>query len=186
MQRRYNLAHLVLAGVIVLGLTPLMVVVGAQAQIAFVSDRDRNDEIYVMDNDGGNQRNLTNHPSDDYAPSWSPDGTRIAFVSDRDGNYEIYVMDADGGNPQKLTNSPDDDFHPSWSTDGKRIVFSSERDGHFIGEFEEITSEIYVMDVDGGNPQRLTENRKNDWSPSWSPDGTRMSSHPIGRGLCKL
>ena len=44
MQRRHNLAHLVLASVIVLGLTPLMVVVGAQAQIAFVSDRDRNDE----------------------------------------------------------------------------------------------------------------------------------------------
>ena len=86
MQRRYNLAHLVLAGVIVLGLTPLMVVVGAQAQIAFQSDRDRNDEIYVMDNDGGNQRNLTNNPADDRFPSWSADGTRIVFMSDRDGH----------------------------------------------------------------------------------------------------
>ena len=53
MQRRYSLTHLILASVIVLGLTPLMVCVDAQAQIAFVSDRDGNLEIYVMDADGG-------------------------------------------------------------------------------------------------------------------------------------
>ena len=237
MQRRYNLARMILASVVVLSLTPLMVAIDAQAQIAFVSDRDRNDEIYVMDDDGKNQRNLTNHPSDDYAPSWSPDGTRIVFMSDRDGHVpkgdvlptfeiyvmdadggnqqnltndpshdmypawspdgkriaftsyrdghvhaihgrptaEIYVMDADGGNPQHLTNDLNDDRYPSWSPDGKRIVFSSERDGHFIGEFEITSSEIYLMDADGGNQQKLTENRKNDFSPSWSPDGKRIA-----------
>ena len=243
MQGRYNLAHLILADVVALMLTPLMVAVDLQAQIAFVSQRDghfRKDipeipapEIYVMDADGGNQRRLTNNPSSDYAPSWSSDGKRIAFVSDRDGHVdangwltaEIYVMDADGGNPQNLTNNPSDDRTPSWSPDGKRIVFSSDRDmeggeaahnveiyvmdadgknqerltnnpdedkdpswspdgkriafsakrdGHFRGE-DGITYEIYVMDVDGGNQQRLTENRKNDKDPSWSPDGERIA-----------
>ena len=77
MQRRYNLAHLILAIVVVLVLTPLMVYVDAQAQIAFMSDRDWHWEIYVMDNDGGNQRNLTNNPGDDQHPSWSPDGKRL-------------------------------------------------------------------------------------------------------------
>ncbi len=226
MQRRYNLAHLILTSVIVLGLIPMMVVVDAQAQITFQSDRDRNYEIYVMDDDGKNQLNLTNHPDTDVAPSWSPDGTRIAFMSNRDGhvpkggvlttfeiyvmdadggnpqnltndpnsdlspawspdgtrivfssnrevNFEIYVMDTDGANPQKLTNNPGTDHHPSWSPDGKRIAFSSYRDGHFIAD-SELTSEIYVMDTDGANPQRLTENRKNDDSPAWSPDGTRI------------
>ena len=227
MPRRYNLAHFILASVIVLVLTPMMLVVGAQARIAFVSDRDRNYEIYLMDDDGKNQRNLTNNPDRDLAPSWSPDGTRIAFMSERDGNgeiymmdadggnqqnltnnragdwnpswspdgkriafvsdrdeildihgfptYEIYVMDADGKNPQNLTNNRAGDWSPEWSPDGKRIVFMSYREGHFIGDFEDTTSEIYVMDNDGGDEQRLTENRKNDRGPSWSPDGKRIA-----------
>ena len=56
MDRGYSLAHLILASVLVL--TPLMAVVDAQAQIAFVSKRDGNPEIYVMDADGKNQRRL--------------------------------------------------------------------------------------------------------------------------------
>ena len=183
MQRKCNFAHLILAGVVFLGLTPLIVCVDAQAQITFVSHRDGNPEIYVMDVDGNNARNLTNNPDKDFQPSWSPDGKRIAFMSNRDGHvhaihgwptYEIYVMDADGDNLQNLTNNPNDDRYPSWSPDGKRIVFSSERAGHFRSKFG-ITAEIYVMDADGGNQRRLTENRKNDSSPSWSPDGKRIA-----------
>ena len=180
MQRRYNLAHFILASVIVLSLTPLMVCVNAHARIAFQSDRDRNYEIYVMDDDGGNPRNLTNHPDRDLAPAWSPDGTHIVFMSDRDGHipkgrvwstFEIYVMDDDGGNPQNLTNDPNSDGSPSWFPDSKHIVFSSNREGNF---------EIYVMDDDGGNLQRLTENRDNDVSPSWSSDGKRITFSSYG------
>ena len=169
MQRKYNLAHLILAGVIVLGLTLLMVCVDVQARIAFVSDRDGNSEIYVMDADGGNPQRLTNNDFDDWYPSWSPDEKRIAFVSDRDGNRQIYVMDADGGNPQRLTENPNNDWSPSWSPDGKRIAFSSDREGRF-------NHEIYLIDADGGNLQRLTNNANGDDDilPSWSPDGKRI------------
>ena len=136
MHRRYNLTHFLLAIVIVLGLTLLMVCVDAQAQIAFVSDRDGN------------------------------------------FNVEIYVMDADGSNQQNLTNNPRDDRDPSWSPDGKRIVFSARRDGHFENKFT-ITHEIYVMDADGGNQQRLTNNRHGDFSPAWL--NSPFSVSPAGK-----
>ena len=194
MQRRDNLTHLILAGV-VLSLTLLMVVVNAQAQITFMSNRDGHVhprlgwptyEIYVMDADGGNQQNLTNDPNDDSSPSWSPDGKRIAFESNRDGHfnmpgglpaYEIYVMDADGKNQQRLTNNRGDDGAPSWSSDGKRIVFSSDRDrpGQFIFE-------VYVMDANGGNLQNFTNNpRHTDGSPAWF--GPAFAVAPAGKIL---
>ena len=59
------------------------------SKIAFVSNRDGNDEIYVMDADGSNQTNLTNNPAEEAYPAWSPDGRKIGFLSYRDGNEEI-------------------------------------------------------------------------------------------------
>ena len=178
MQRRYNLTHLILASVVALDLTLLMVVVDAQARIAFDSNRDGNDEIYVMDADGGNQQNLSNNRQNDANPSWSPDGKRIAFMSNRDGHvhihgwptYEIYVMDADGGNQRNLTNHPDRDYSPSWSPDSKHIAFASVRDGN---------AEIYVMDADGGNQKNLTNNPHRDGGPAWF--NSPFSVSPAGK-----
>ena len=65
------------------------------SKIAFRSFRgsnpnNPNHEIYVMNADGSNQRNVTNHPAEDVLPDWSPDGKKIAFVSDRVVNFRIY------------------------------------------------------------------------------------------------
>ena len=84
-------------------------------RIAFVSSRDGNDEIYVMNADGSNQTRLTHDPPINAAPAWSPDGRQLAFISTRDGNLEIYVMNADGSNPTNLTKNIAIDYAPVWS-----------------------------------------------------------------------
>lgn len=135
-------------------------------RLTFMSNRDGNWEIYVMEADGKNPRNLTNHPSDDQFPAWSFDGKKIGFRSKRDGNSEIYVMNSDGTNPTNLTNHPSTDSFPSWSPDGKRLAFYSNRDGNW---------EIYVMDSDGKNVRNLTNHPASDSNPSWSPDGKKIA-----------
>ena len=75
-------------------------------KIAFSSHRDGNRDIYVMDINGKNPRNLTNHPGFDFSPAWSLDGQRIAFLSHRREGDGLYVMDADGKNQRYLRSSP--------------------------------------------------------------------------------
>ncbi len=136
-------------------------------RIAFRSDRDGNFEIYVMDADGSNPVNLTDHSASERSPAWSPDGTKILFTSNRDGNEEVYVMDADGSSPTNLTNNPAlDAGRPAWSPDGTRIAFASTRDDDF---------EIYSMAADGTDQIRLTDEPAFDLLPSWSPNGTRIA-----------
>ena len=61
-------------------------------KVAFTTNRDGQNEIYLMNADGTNLVNLTNNPADDQYPAWSIDGQSIAFSTNRDGNYEIYVL----------------------------------------------------------------------------------------------
>ena len=139
-------------------------------RIVFASDRDGNWEIYVMDADGGNQENLTNHPAFDSQPDWSPDGTKIAFYSSRDGRPgQVYVMDADGKNVIKLTEGPGQGENPDWSPDGRKIAFTVAN----LWKFH-----IEVMDADGNNREKLVDPAA---YPSWSPDGRKIAFISRGR-----
>lgn len=142
-----------------------------RTKIAFVSDRDGNDEIYVMNTDGSNQTNLTNSPKMDWYPDWSPDGKRIIFGSythrTNPDDEDIYIMDADGANLKRLTNTPLgwSDF-ASWSPDGTKIVFCSDPDG--------TQQDIYIMNADGSGITQVTNDPEPDYYPDWSPVGSRI------------
>jgi len=150
---------------------------GKNGQIAFVSSRDGNEEIYVMDANGTNQTRLTTEPERDMHPMFSPDGKRVTFTSRRPGGVideTIYVMDPKDTFPQdgngdhhtKLTPAPSPNFMSAFSPDGKRMVFVRNEGGD---------TEIYVMNADGTNPVQLTDNTANDSRPVYSPDGTKIA-----------
>jgi hypothetical protein len=138
------------------------------AQLIFPSWRDRiNNDLYVMDADGGHMVRLIEAPETLGGSSWSPDGRKIAFHKVLSNSHsEIYVVDADGSNSVNLTNFTYLNEYPSWSPDGTKIAFHSTRDRN---------NEIYVMDVNGSNQVNLTNSSRTDQYPSWSPDGTKIA-----------
>jgi Tol biopolymer transport system component len=149
------------------------------SQIAYVSDRDGNPDIWVMNSDGSDQVNISNHKAKDHSPAWSPDGEWIAFASVRDSLYwELYLMRPDGSDVQRLTWWEDaSDLSPVWSPDATRLAFASKRDGNW---------EIYTMDRDGSNLQRLTNAPADDTNPAWSPDGSRIAFESTREGYAEI
>ena len=138
---------------------------GPTDRVCFSSDRSGNDEIWVMDPDGGNLVQITDHPARDWEPTFSPDGAWIAFQSDRDGNWEIYKVNIESREVVRLTFEDSDDWEPNWSPVGGKIVFQSIRDGDW---------EIYTMNEDGSGQIDITNDPAEDTDPSWSPDGMRI------------
>ena len=149
-------------------------------KIAFTSYRDNNGEIYVMNADGKNPKNLTLHLDDDSFPTWSPDGTEIAFesmqVAEGVRNHsDIFVMDADGANRTNITQNPRaSNRTPSWSPDGRKIAYVAVQDFNRV-DLWNANLDIFVMNADGTNPVKLTEEARFNMFPSWSPDGDRIA-----------
>jgi hypothetical protein len=137
--------------------------------ILFVSDRDGDDEVYVMGSDGSEQIPLTVNTWLDGSPAWSSDGSRIAyaFAAAPGDKGDIMIMKSDTSGKTNLTASPTTlDTNPAWSPDDSRIAFVSYRDGN---------AEIYVTKLDGSDPVNLTDHPADDWDPTWSPDGSLIA-----------
>ena len=124
--------------------------------------------IYVANLDGGQLRNLSNHPAIDTSPSWSPTGQQIAFISDRSGSPQLWVMDADGSNLQVLVTEGGHCDSPNWSPDGRFITYSWQAPGLW-------KHDIYVIEVATERVFQLTSGRGSNENPHWSPDGRHIT-----------
>ncbi len=100
---------------------------------------------------------------------------RIVFQSDRDGNWELYAMNADGSSPTRLTFDPRFDGSPTTPASGARIAFARGGSTDGPARDEEDWPDIYVMDADGSNVERLTRDAVAEGSPSFSPDGSKIA-----------
>jgi len=142
-------------------------------------------DIFVANRDGSGLKRITDNPKYDAEPVVSSDGRRIVFGSQRAGDFDIYMMDADGSNVKRLTDRAGYDGGPWFSPDSSKIVWRAwypeteaehaqwrdcmERD-YIIA----VPLDLWVMDADGSNKQRLTNNGATNWAPSWHPDGRRI------------
>ncbi len=137
----------------------------AQTQIAYVSGKSGNKEIWVMDYDGGNQRELTHLRSIALTPRWSPDASRIAFTCYVPGHNGItsaqICMHSEVSN--RLISFPrfrGTNSSPAWSPDGQQIAFMSSQNGD---------PEIFTINADGSHLHRITYAPGVNTSPAWNP-----------------
>lgn len=162
-----------------LGLMAALVILGVHyllpvhsAVLAFVSNRDGHQEIYLLDIGRNLLYNLTQHAAQDDSPTWSPDGTQIAFWSNRNAQAGIYIMDVYSGAVRRLPLSAGATAtNLAWSPDGTRLAFAN----HFSNQ-----DTIYIVDADcrencDNRVRRIVNLDANDTAPTWSPDGRELA-----------
>ena len=137
-----------------------------QTKIIFVSQAGGFKELYMMDYDGRNVVQVTNHKSIILSPRVSSDGTKVVFTSYKLGNPDLFLRDLRTGEEKRISSYPGLNMSPAWSPDGKRIALTLSKDGN---------PEIYTMNADGSGLTRLTNHPAIDVSPTWSPDGQRIA-----------
>ena len=131
----------------------------AESSIYFISSRSGHKEVWAMDYDGNNQRQVTHQGSISLSPRISPDGSRLAFSSVNKGAWEILMYSMDLNRLVSFPRYGGGNYSPSWSPDGTKLAFASSRGG---------ATEIYVSDANGAGAKAITSSRGPEASPSWN------------------
>lgn len=152
--------------------------------IMYAKRVDNGWSLFALDPETGVERQIT-HGYRDYGSDWSPDGTQIVYDSEVEGSgaNNIVVANADGSSPVVIA---DEGSVPAWSPDGTRIVFARADIGNMVslgGGGSGTAFYLYVMNSDGTDVRQLTRGEHSDYSPVWSPDGSRIAFEREGEGL---
>lgn len=137
-----------------------------ETRIAFVARRNRNKEIYLMDYDGKNSRQVTANESINLSPSWSPDGKELIYTSFMEGAASIFIKELATFKDTKLLKKKYMNMGGAWSPDGKKIVLTISKDGD---------SDLFLVEKGGDSLKRLSSGWGLDVSPAWSPDGKTIT-----------
>jgi TolB protein len=125
-------------------------------------DENGNDQVFVMDADGSNARQLTHGQGGAYGPRWSPDGSMIAYAADTSDNSQIFVVRVSNGASTRVTNEPEGAVDPGgWTTDGESILFSTFNPT--IAHYSAIS-----LDLSTGRTRLIVPDGS---TPTLSPDG---------------
>ncbi|MEN8152646.1 MAG: DUF5050 domain-containing protein [Acidobacteriota bacterium] len=136
------------------------------SKIVYVSNRDKNKEIYIMDYDGKRPRRITYNNYIDLMPSWSVDKEKILYTSYKKGSPDLFQFNLYSGRNEVIS-SGGVNYRADWALDENKVVYtSSKRDKN---------AEIYVRFMDSGKEKRLTYNHIIDSSPCWSPNGNEIA-----------
>lgn len=136
-------------------------------------------QIWVMNRDGGNPRRVVNGTGWD--PTWSPDGAQILFASDRSGSNQLWIVNLDGSGLHRVSDLPSIRGRSDWSSQGQIVTYSGTA-WH---------REVYIMNADGSNTHQLSPSGGNSQGPGFSPDGewvafTAYFDHPGDINGCEI
>jgi Tol biopolymer transport system component len=133
-------------------------------RIAFLSNKDGNDDVYVVARDGTGEVRLTNTPDEKSRPSWSADGKHVWFSSFASGVSRIYSIDPDGRNLKQIGTVPG--RAATLSHNAKRVLYST-------GGWTSVR--LSVSNLDGSHARILADNAPVLWNVQWSPDDKRIA-----------
>ena len=150
----------------------------ASVRVVAVGNRTGRKELYLLDSDGQNVRQLTRDGSIALAPGWGPDGKTIVYTSFHQRYPDLYMYNLDDGERKRVAGFPGLNTGGAISPDGREMAVILSKDG---------SPDLYVMNLRSRELTRITSTpRAAEASPCWSPDGSRICFVSDGMGTPQL